>query len=86
MTASQTARSSYPQEYETDVALRDGSTVHVRPVGVDDEPAIRVFLEAISADSIGFRFFGAANLDWVVSWSMDVDFADRFALIAATRR
>jgi acetyl coenzyme A synthetase (ADP forming)-like protein len=72
----------YPREHETDVVIRDGSTVHVRPIRADDGPAIRVFLEAVSADSIAFRFFGIPNLDWVVSWSLDVDYADRFALIA----
>jgi acetyl coenzyme A synthetase (ADP forming)-like protein len=72
----------YPREHETDVMIRDGSTVHVRPIRVDDGPAIREFLEAISADSIAFRFFGTPNLDWAVSWSLDVDYADRFALIA----
>jgi acetyl coenzyme A synthetase (ADP forming)-like protein len=72
----------YPSEDETDVVIRDGSTVHVRPIRADDGPAIRVFLEAVSADSIAFRFFGTPNLDWVVSWSLDVDYADRFALIA----
>jgi acetate---CoA ligase (ADP-forming) len=72
----------YPSEDETDVVIRDGSTVHVRPIRADDGPAIRVFLEAVSADSIAFRFFGTPNLDWVVSWSLDVDYTDRFALIA----
>jgi acetyl coenzyme A synthetase (ADP forming)-like protein len=43
---------------------------------------MRAFLELISADSIGFRFFGVPNLDWATSWSMDVDYADRYALIA----
>jgi GNAT superfamily N-acetyltransferase len=77
-----TVTASYPREHETDVVIRDGSTVHVRPIRADDGPAIRVFLEAISADSIAFRFFGTPDLDWVVSWSLDVDYADRFALIA----
>jgi len=82
MIPSRSASPLYPREHETDVALRDGSTVHVRPVRADDEPAIRTFLEAISEDSIGFRFFGTADLDWVTAWSIDVDYADRFALIA----
>ncbi|MDQ2897475.1 MAG: hypothetical protein M3Y09_17850 [Actinomycetota bacterium] len=32
---------SYPSERKADVALRDGSTVHVRPVRAADETAIR---------------------------------------------
>lgn len=74
----------YPRELETDVVLRDGSTVHVRPVRADDAPAIRTFLEELSPESIAFRFFGAPNLGWVTSWSVDVDYSDRLALVAET--
>jgi acetyl coenzyme A synthetase (ADP forming)-like protein len=56
--------------------------VHVRPVRSTDEVSIRSFLEALSSESIGFRFFGAANLDWAARWSCDVDYLDRFGLIA----
>ncbi|MBV9049150.1 MAG: GNAT family N-acetyltransferase, partial [Solirubrobacterales bacterium] len=79
MTSSPTA---YPWEREADVVLRDGATVHVRPVRTDDGPAIRKFLEALSPESIGFRFFGQPNLDWATSWSVNVDYASRFALLA----
>ncbi|MBV9335659.1 MAG: GNAT family N-acetyltransferase, partial [Solirubrobacterales bacterium] len=79
MTSSRTA---YPWEREADVVLRDGATVHVRPVCTDDGPAIRKFLEALSPESIGFRFFGQPNLDWATSWSVNVDYASRFALLA----
>ncbi len=75
------AEARYPQEREADVVLRDGATVHVRPVRVDDGPAIHAFLNAVSPESIAFRFFGAANLDWVTSWSVDVDYADRYGLV-----
>ncbi len=73
---------TYPRDREADVVLRDGSTVHVRPVRADDKPLIREFLEALSPESIGFRFFGAPSLTWVAKWSLDVDYADRFALVA----
>lgn len=62
--------------------LRDGSTVHVRPVRSADKQAIRTFLSELSPDSIGFRFFGTPSLDWAAGWSVDVDYGDRFALIA----
>jgi acetate---CoA ligase (ADP-forming) len=74
----------YPSEREVDVALRDGSTVHIRPVRASDETAIRAFLQGVSRDSIGFRFFGAPDLKWVTAWSLDVDYADRFGLVAET--
>jgi acetyl coenzyme A synthetase (ADP forming)-like protein len=75
---------SYPREREADVVLRDGSTVHVRPIRADDKPQIQEFLEALSPESIGFRFFGAPSLTWVTKWSLDVDYADRFALVAVS--
>src|SRR5665213_4290125 len=74
----------YPRECEADVVLRDGSTVCVRAVRSSDEGAIRAFLDGVSREAIGFRFFGAPDLNWVVSWSLDVDYVDRFALVAET--
>ncbi len=64
-----------------DVVLRDGATTHVRPVRSDDAVAVREFLAALSSESIGYRFFGVPNLDWATRWSVDVDYADRFALV-----
>jgi len=43
---------------------------------------MRSFLESVSPESIGFRFFGTPNLEWATSWSVDVDYADRFGLVA----
>jgi len=75
------AAARYPSEREADVVLRDGATVHVRPVRADDGPAMRAFLDTISPDSIWFRFFGTVSLDWATSWSVNVDYADRFGLV-----
>jgi acetate---CoA ligase (ADP-forming) len=74
----------YPRDRATDVVLRDGSTVRVRPVRAVDHEAIRAFLGGVSRDSIAFRFFGAANLEWVADWAVDVDYVDRYGLIAET--
>jgi acetyl coenzyme A synthetase (ADP forming)-like protein len=74
----------YPQERAAEVVLRDGTTVHVRPVRPEDRDAMRTFLGALSGESISFRFFGAANLDWAAKWSTDVDYVDRFGLVAET--
>jgi len=78
------ASANYPSAYEVDVALRDGSSLHIRPVTAEDRPAIDAFLGGLSPDSISFRFFGAINLDWVAEWATDVDYSDRYALIAST--
>lgn len=75
---------AYPTEREAEVALSDGSTVHVRPARLEDKAAIRAFLDGVSEESIAFRFFGAVNLEWVTNWAVDVDYADRFALVVET--
>jgi acetate---CoA ligase (ADP-forming) len=74
----------YPVEREADVVLRDGSTVQIRPVRTGDEPAIRAFVRDLSQESVGLRFFGAVDREWAASWCLDVDYADRFGLVAET--
>ena len=56
-----TATAPYPADREADVVLRDGSTVHVRPVRASDEAAIRAFLETISLESSPGRFGASAR-------------------------
>jgi len=75
------AAARYPSERQADIVLRDGATVHVRPIRADDGAAMRSFLETVSPDSIWFRFFGTVNLDWATKWSVNVDYADRFGLV-----
>jgi acetyl coenzyme A synthetase (ADP forming)-like protein len=45
---------------ESDVVLRDGSTVHVRPVRPDDAPRIGILYRELSTESRVLRFFSAA--------------------------
>ena len=42
----------------TDVVLRDGSTVHVRPTVPADVEAVAAFLDGLSPDARWFRFLG----------------------------
>ena len=74
----------YPADREVDVVLRDGSTVHVRPVRREDREAMLSFLRGVSSDSIGFRFFAAANLKWAADWAVDINYDDSYGLIAET--
>src|SRR4051794_29231083 len=56
--------------HTADVALRDGSTVRVRPVRHEDEPELRALLDRLSEDSRWLRFFTAgANLDRKAEWA-----------------
>jgi RimJ/RimL family protein N-acetyltransferase len=66
--------------------LRDGSTVHVRPVVATDAPRIHAFFEALSVESLRLRFFGLPSLDWATRWAVDIDYADRYALVATAGR
>ena len=55
---------SAPVAADVHIALRDGSTAHVRPVVPDDAPALREFLDGLSEQSRWLRFFSAGvNLD-----------------------
>jgi acetate---CoA ligase (ADP-forming) len=75
---------SHPQHRQADVVLRDGSTVHVRPVRATDAPAVRAFFEHLSPRSIALRFFcGFPDLDRAVRWATDVD-QHRYSLIATS--
>jgi acetyl coenzyme A synthetase (ADP forming)-like protein len=65
------------------VVLRDGSTVHVRPVRPDDREALKKFLERLSPDSRSLRFFSlGVSLDGAADWAADVDYERRFGLVA----
>jgi acetate---CoA ligase (ADP-forming) len=73
----------YPASREVDVILRDGSSVHVRPVRHGDRAALAGFFAGLSEDSRGFRFFSpAANVEEAAERAVDVDYADRYGLIA----
>ena len=73
----------YPAHREADVALRDGSTVHVRPLRADDREALLGFFGELSDEARGFRFFSpSASLDSAVDLAVDVDYTERFGLVA----
>jgi acetate---CoA ligase (ADP-forming) len=74
---------SHPQHRQADVVLRDGSTVHVRPVRATDALAVRAFFEHLSPKSITLRFFsGFPDLDRAVRWATEVDDQHRYGLVA----
>ncbi len=65
------------------MALRDGTTVHVRPVRADDEDAIHEFLEGLDPASRVFRFFsGGVDLRAAARSMAEVDYAGRYGLVA----
>jgi len=74
---------SYPAHREADIVLRDGSTVHVRPVRHEDAAQVRSMFEGMSDASRWLRFFSAfPSLDPAVRWATDVDYDRRWGLVA----
>jgi acetyl coenzyme A synthetase (ADP forming)-like protein len=73
----------YPVYREADVVLRDGSTVHLRPVRAADEAALLELFEGLGSDSRTFRFFsGASDLAAAARQLADVDYEQRYGLVA----
>jgi acetate---CoA ligase (ADP-forming) len=76
---------SSPRHHQADVVLRDGSTVHVRPVRAEDAAAVQVFFKGLSPKSIALRFFSSfPDLDRAVRWATQVDDQHRYGLIATS--
>jgi acetyl coenzyme A synthetase (ADP forming)-like protein len=71
-------------EQSVDIALRDGSTVHVRPIVAEDRDALRAFLGSLSEDSLYYRGCGHVSVDWLTGWAMEVDYADRYGLVVVS--
>lgn len=68
-----------------DVALRDGSTVRVRPVCPEDAGALRDFLSGMSADARWLRFFTlGVDLDRAARWAAEPGAGAGFGLVATS--
>ena len=81
MLNSGTAR-TYPAHREATVVLRDGSTVTVRPIQLEDEADLARFFTSLSLESRVFRFFAAvANADSSVRRMVDVDYSSRYGIL-----
>jgi RimJ/RimL family protein N-acetyltransferase len=74
----------YPQHWEADVVLRDGSTCHVRPIRAEDAERLVAFHSRLSAATIYYRFFAPypTLTERDVHRFTTVDYRDRVALVA----
>ncbi|HEX6786836.1 MAG TPA: GNAT family N-acetyltransferase [Acidimicrobiales bacterium] len=72
------------EQWEADVVLSDGGTVHVRPIRPSDAEAFRRFHGGLSAQSLYFRFFSPKPrlTEAEVERFTTVDMVDRVALVA----
>src|ERR1700737_3006610 len=70
---------------QSDVALRDGSTVHVRPTRPADQESLEAFLLDLSDQSRYFRFFsGGVDVERAVTQSIGDDPHVLYALVATS--
>lgn len=74
----------YPAQWEGELKLRDGSTVAVRPVRPEDEPAIAKLLERVSPEDLRLRFFHAVKAfsHQFISRLTQLDYARAMAFVA----
>ncbi|MBI2247553.1 MAG: GNAT family N-acetyltransferase, partial [Armatimonadetes bacterium] len=80
------ARTQLPLQ-EFDAVLKDGSTLHVRPVRPDDEVKLLQFLRGLSEESRAFRYFTGttdAFLRKTAGIEAREDFVKRVGLVAST--
>jgi acetyl coenzyme A synthetase (ADP forming)-like protein len=71
-----------PTNPDCDVVLRDGTTLRLRPLRPDDRTALHRFLEALSPDSVYFRFFNPRPAQAAIDRLLRAEGDDEFALIA----
>lgn len=87
MTPPPDGAAAYPRHREADVVLKDGSTVHVRPIRPGDRPGLLRMFRGLSPESLGMRFFAGVSdelLARAVERFLDVDYVLRFGLVATT--
>lgn len=81
------ASGTYPAHWEADVVLRDGSTMHIRPIRPEDAGALQRFHLAQSPESTYLRFF--APMGRLSETDLErftrVDHRDRVALVLVHR-
>jgi acetate---CoA ligase (ADP-forming) len=74
---------AYPAHREATVVLRDGSTLTIRPVRVEDATELGRFFTDLSLESRVFRFFAAVvNADSSIQRMVNVDYTSSYGLVA----
>ena len=71
--------------YAGDVVVKDGLTVHIRPVRPDDNDRMMEMWNRFSPETIRMRFFAPRQMNAEqMRFFSNVDYKDRFALVAET--
>jgi hypothetical protein len=73
----------YPADLESDVVLRDGLTVRLRPIRDDDAERVFTMLGELSERSVYCRFMGLPHLDLALARKITtVDYDTEMVLVA----
>ena len=73
----------YPIELESDVVLRDGSTVRIRPARSTDRDRLEDYFITMSPESRRLRFWGASvDIRGVAAAALDQDYVHHLTLLA----
>ena len=73
----------YPADRASTIVLRDGSTLSVRPIKLEDEASLAQFFIALSMESRILRFFApVANADASAKRMVNVDYKSQYGLVA----
>jgi len=79
------ASGTYPSADESDVVLRDGTAMHLRPIRGDDGAGLLAFYDRLSSESLYFRFFAVPDKDaGKAEYLTHVDYDRRYAVVAET--
>lgn len=81
---SEESPAAYPDSWVADVALRDGHTVHVRPITLGDQAALEKFHNRQSPESVYFRFLSPRPRlsEGDLRYFTGIDYEDRVAFVA----
>ncbi len=72
----------YPKQFESDVVLRDGSTVRIRPARAEDRTLVEDYLIELSPETRRLRFWSQAiDVGALAQRVVDVDYDDRLTLL-----
>jgi acetate---CoA ligase (ADP-forming) len=73
----------YPEHWVSDVVLRDGATVRIRPARADDRERVEDFLIGLSDASRYLRFGGiSVDVSEIARRATDIDYRDHLTLLA----
>ncbi|HSY50044.1 MAG TPA: GNAT family N-acetyltransferase [Thermoanaerobaculia bacterium] len=72
----------YPTQFESEVVLRTGHTLHLRPVRAEDRERLIAFYARLSAEALHARFFDTCTPDRAAAYSpAEVDYDREFGVI-----